>query len=227
MCNTPPNYDPAAARKYPVLYLLHGFSDRADGWTAMGKANFILDSLIHDGKAKPMIVVMPLGYGVDQVVQRRAPGAPFDRRMGEQNATRFAQALLTEVKPMVEKSYQIATDRDSRAIAGLSMGGAESLLTGLNHIDDFGYVASFSAGGLGQDLNAQFPNLDAAAAGRLHVLWIACGTEDGLITPNRQFVSWLRGKAIHPTAIETTGMHTWSVWRRNLVAFAPLLFQGN
>jgi enterochelin esterase family protein len=224
---TPPNYDPAAKQKYPVLYLLHGYSDRADGWTAMGKANFILDSLIHDGKAKPMIVVMPLGYGADQIVQRMPPSSPVfqNKSLREENFSKFTQALMNEVKPAVEREYQVAADRDSRAIAGLSMGGAESLLTGLNHIDDFGYVGAFSAGGLGPDPAAEFPNLSAGQASRLHVLWIACGTEDGLITPNRKFIGWLQSKGIHPTAIETPGMHTWMVWRRNLAAFAPLLFQ--
>jgi enterochelin esterase family protein len=138
---------------------------------------------------------------------------------------RFTQALLTEVRPMVERTYQVKTDRDSRAIAGLSMGGAESLLTGLNHLNDFGWIGAFSAGGLGDDYAASFPNLDAAATKNLHLLWIACGTEDGLITANRNLIAWLKSKGIQPTAIETPGMHTWMVWRRNLDNFAPLLFR--
>jgi enterochelin esterase-like enzyme len=225
---TPPGYNATAKQKYPVLYLLHGYSDRADGWTAMGKANLILDSLIHDGKANPMIVVMPLGYGAPEIVQRTPQfAAGFrDKDLRTRNFDRFTQALLTEVLPAVEKDYRVNSSRDARAIAGLSMGGAESLLTGLNHLDKFGSVGAFSAGGLGEDVPPQFPNLDVNAAKKLHVLWIACGTEDGLIKPNREFIAWLKTKGIEPTAIETPGMHTWLVWRRNLHAFAPLLFQS-
>ena len=225
---TPPTYDPSGKTLYPVLYLLHGFSDDASGWTAVGKANFILDSLIAEGKAKPMIVVMPLGYGAPEIVKRPiASRTPEDRKhLSELNATRFQQALIDEVIPAVEKSYPVAKNRESRAIAGLSMGGAESLLTGLNRLDLFSWVGSFSAGGLPQEYAADFPKLDDSANQQLHLLWIACGTDDRLITPNREFISWLKGKGIRVTPIETPGMHAWMVWRRNLIAFAPLLF-GN
>jgi enterochelin esterase family protein len=107
------------------------------------------------------------------------------------------------------------------------MGGAESLLTGLNRLDLFSYVGSFSAGGLGSDLPAAFPQIGPAANSQLHLLWIACGTEDSLITSNRQTVSYLKGKGIQVTQVETPGMHTWMVWRRNLIDFAPLLFRNN
>ena len=112
-----------------------------------------------------------------------------------------------------------------RAIAGLSMGGAESLITGLNNIDKFAYVGSFSAGGLGEDYTELFPKLDESASKELKLLWVACGTEDGLIGTNRKFRDMLTAKNIKFTPIETPGMHTWMVWRRNLAAFAPLLFQ--
>jgi enterochelin esterase family protein len=107
------------------------------------------------------------------------------------------------------------------------MGGAESLLTGLNRLDLFSYVGAFSAGGLGDDLAIAFPQVDASTNSKLHLLWIACGTEDSLITSNRHTVSYLKSKGVHLTQIETPGMHTWMVWRRNLTDFAPLLFQDN
>lgn len=224
---TPPGYDPAAQTTYPVLYLLHGYSDDASGWTAVGKANMILDSLIATGKVKPMIVVMPLGYGAPEIVQP-APrsGAPFqNRELRERNFDKFRDSLIQEVIPMVEKAYKVQANRDSRAIAGLSMGGAESLLTGLNRIDLFGWVGSFSAGGLSNDFAADFPQLNEQKASQLHLLWIACGTDDRLITVNRDMVKWLKSKNINPTAVETPGMHTWMVWRNNLIAFTPLLFR--
>jgi enterochelin esterase-like enzyme len=171
---------------------------------------------------------MPLGYGAPEIVHP-TPGAPppFSRHdLRDRNFSRFTQALLDEVMPKVEKSYKVDTDREARAIAGLSMGGAESLLTGLNHLDKFAYVGAFSAGGLGEDFAAQFPQLKSASHAGLHLLWIACGTEDRLITPNRQVIAWLKDQDLQVTPIETPGMHAWMVWRRNLTAFAPLLFRA-
>jgi enterochelin esterase family protein len=219
---TPPGYDASAKKVYPVLYLLHGFSDDASGWSAVGRANVILDNLIAQGKAKPMIIVMTLGYGAPEIVSRTGMRDPGLR---ERNYTRFRDALFTEVIPQVEKEYRAAKDRNSRAIAGLSMGGAESLYVGLNALDRFGWVGSFSAGGLSEDLAATFPKLDSKANSELHLLWIACGTDDRLIAANRKFREWLKSKDIRATEIETPGAHTWMVWRRNLTVFAPLLFQ--
>ena len=106
------------------------------------------------------------------------------------------------------------------------MGGAESLLTGLNAIDHFAWIGAFSSGGLGDDFNAEFPKLDSNANEQLHLLWIACGTDDRLIEPNRKFREWLKSKDVRHTDIETPGAHTWLVWRRNLAEFTALLFQG-
>jgi len=224
---TPPGYDPRAGTLYPALYLLHGFSDDASGWTAVGKANLILDSLIAQNKARPMIVIMPLGYGAPEIVQRApAPGsASRAAALHDRNLTNFRDALIDEVIPAVEKMYKVSLDRDSRAIAGLSMGGAESLFTGLNRLDEFSWIGSFSAGGLGDDPATVFPQLSASANARIHLLWIACGTDDRLITRNRALVAWLKTKDIRLTQVETPGMHAWMVWRRNLIAFAPLLFR--
>ena len=125
---TPPLYNPRDHKKYPVLYLLHGYTDDARGWTALGRANVILDNLIAEGKAKPMIVVMPLGYGAPAIVT--GPHANFhDPALHNKNLDLFTQALLTEVIPQVQSMYSVSTKRQDRAIAGLSMGGAESLLT--------------------------------------------------------------------------------------------------
>ncbi|HEY3940682.1 MAG TPA: alpha/beta hydrolase-fold protein [Bryobacteraceae bacterium] len=230
---TPPGYDPNAQTRYPVLYLLHGFSDDASGWTAVGKANLILDTLIDQNKAKPMIVVMPLGYGAPEIVKRSPnPGSGFSNtELRERNFTNFRSALIDEVIPAVERAYKVEANREARAIAGLSMGGAESLLTGLNRLDTFSWVGAFSSGGLGGGFDSDFPQIAKAESGasvneQLHLLWIACGTDDHLITPNRKLIAWLKGKDIRLTPIETPGMHTWMVWRRNLIAFAPLLFQS-
>jgi enterochelin esterase-like enzyme len=221
---TPPDYDPAAKKTYPVLYLLHGFSDDASGWTAVGRANVILDNLIAQGKAKPMIVVMPLGYGTMEMI-RLGWNAWSHAELRDRNFDNFRDALLTEVMPRVEKQYRITKDRNARAIAGLSMGGSESLLTGLNNLDKFSWIGTFSAGGIPEDFGKDFPALDAKANQQLRLLWIACGTEDRLITINRNLREWLKTKGVKATEIETPGMHTWMVWRRNLAEFTGLLFR--
>jgi len=127
--------------------------------------------------------------------------------------------------PKVEVEYRVTKDRNARAIAGLSMGGSESLLTGLNNLDKFAWIGAFSSGGLPEPFDKDFPGLDGTANQQLHLLWIACGTEDRLITINRNLREWLKAKSIQHTDIETPGMHTWMVWRRNLAEFAPLLFR--
>jgi enterochelin esterase-like enzyme len=217
---TPPGYG-KSTKRYPVLYLLHGYSDDASGWTAVGHANLILDNLIAEQKAKPMIVVMPLGYGAPEVLNR----GRIDMAKFRTNIVKFRETLLTEIIPRVEEEYRADRHREMRAIAGLSMGGAESLITGLNNLDKFAYIGSFSAGGLGEDYGELFPKLDQSANKELKLLWIACGTEDGLIATNRKFRDMLSAKYVRFTPIETPGMHTWMVWRRNLANFAPLLFQ--
>ena len=222
---TPPGYDAAAKKTYPVLYLLHGYSDDASGWSAVGRANVILDNLIAQGKAKSMIVVMPLGYGTMEMVRVGWGGLCNHPDVREESFRKFRDALLTEVMPKVETEYRVSKDRKSRAIAGLSMGGAESLRTGLNALDKFAWIGSFSAGGLPEPFDSDFPGLDAKADQQLKLLWIACGTEDRLITPNRNLREWLKTKGINHTDIETPGMHTWMVWRRNLAEFAGLLFR--
>ena len=224
---TPPGYDPNGKERYPVLYLLHGYSDMANAWTAVGRANVILDNLIAQGKAQPMLVVMPLGYGAPEIVQRTPVfAAAFrDESLRQRNYDRFRESLLEEVIPAVERNYLVKTDRDSRAIAGLSMGGTESLITGLNTLDRFAWIGAFSSGGLNDDFDKAFPKLDATANSQLRLLWIACGTDDFLININRKFRDWLAAKGIQKTDIETPGMHSWQVWRRNLATFAPLLFQ--
>jgi enterochelin esterase-like enzyme len=221
---TPPGYDAKAKKPYPAFYLLHGFSDDASGWTAVGRAHVILDNLIAQGKAKPMVVVMTLGYGAPEIVTGGWTGVR-DPNVGKRNREKYRDALFAEVIPAVEKDYRVSKDRSQRAIAGLSMGGAESLFTGLNALERFAYVGAFSAGGGDHDYSAEYPNLDAKANTQLKLLWIACGTEDRLIDPNRKFVEWLKAKDIHVTWVETPGTHCWMVWRRNLAVFAPMLFR--
>jgi enterochelin esterase family protein len=190
----------------------------------VGQANVILDNLIAQGAAKPMIVVMPLGYGTMEVVNG-GWSRVREHDLWQRNIDRFRGTLLDEVMPQVEKAYRVSAERGARAIAGLSMGGTESLTVGLNTLDRFAWIGAFSSGGLNTNYSAQFPGLDAGANDRLRLLWISCGKDDRLIEANRDFVRWLKSKGIRSTWTEVPGVHSWMVWRRNLADFAPLLFQ--
>jgi enterochelin esterase family protein len=212
---TPPGYDPGGA-PYPVLYLLHGYSDMADDWTTIGGANFILDALIAAGKAKPMVVVMPLGYGDMSLIN-----GDWKSQIGRSNAL-FSQVLISEIMPQVERHYHVSTDAKDRAITGLSMGGLQSLDIGLHHPDLFAWVGGFSPADFLQFGSKPLPSGEAA---NLKLLWIACGTDDTLIGPTRAAVSTLGTLHYKVTAIETPGAHAWVVWHDNLIHFAPLLFQ--
>jgi enterochelin esterase family protein len=219
---TPPGYDEKSKKLYPVLYLLHGWSDSDSGWSAVGHANLILDNLLAAGKIKPMIVVMPLGYG--DIAFVRNHGVWDDPTVIDHNTDLFSKALLTEVLPRVESEYHVAKDRNNRAIAGLSMGGLESVQIGLTHSDKFAWIGGFSSAVHNLNFAEKLASLDPKTAD-LHLLWIACGTEDSLIEPNRKLVAFLKTKEMPVTPIETPGLHNWLVWRDNLINFAPLLFQ--
>jgi len=245
---TPPNYDPNRREPYPVLYLLHGLGDDAYGWISAGAANVILDNLIAQGKAQPMIMVNTLGYGVPLTTMFGGGGGGRGGMGGNTMIPNFARALTEEVMPQVEKQYKVTKDRNQRAIAGLSMGGAEALYTGLNNLDKFSYVASFSGafvmwpkpeaaapaagatpGPAPVDdavFALNFPKVDAKINSQLKLLWIGCGTEDGLIGVNRQFRTWLKSKDVKAIEVETPAMaHVWPLWRQNLTEIAPMLFQ--
>jgi enterochelin esterase family protein len=220
---TPPGYDAGAVKPYPVLYLLHGWSGVAESWARDQQANFILDNLLAEGKIKPMVVVMPLGYGDMSFVENgfniwRDPVAV------EHNTQLFMSLLMGEIMPMAEAAYNISRDRAGRAITGLSMGGLESLDTGLHNTDRFAWIGGFSSAVHNLDYEHQLANLNVKAAD-LKLLWIACGTEDGLIDANRKMIAFLKAKGMPVTQVETPGLHDSLVWRDNLIHFAPLLFQ--
>jgi enterochelin esterase family protein len=222
---TPPGYDAKRKEAYPVLYLLHGFTDEASAWTRAGRAHVIVDNLIAQGKIKPMLVVNTLGYGVPTIVDKGFGG--LTPELMQKNGELFIASLLQEVIPQVEKSYHTRKDKDGRAVAGLSMGGGQALSAGLNNPQLFSYVGGFSSAVvmLNPDYNKAFPALDASANKQLKLVWIACGTEDFLIEPNRKYKNWLMEKGVRHTYLETPGGHTWMVWRRYLTDFLPLLFR--
>ena len=214
----PPGYDRDTATKLPVLYLFHGANADETAWTRLGHVNLILDNLLAAGKMKPFLVVMPFGYGA-------LPGTP-----GAQNNTAlFSRDLIEDVIPFVQGQYRALTDRDHRAIVGLSMGGGQSLTIGLNHLDLFSYVGGFSAAlNNAGDYGKTFAGLaDPAAANRqLHLLWIGCGSEDSLFPAAKKFSAYLTEHGIKHTFRESGGAHTWINWRHYLNEVGPLLFRG-
>lgn len=221
---TPPNYDAKRKGGYPVLYLLHGWSDYGGGWVDVGRANLILDSLISTGSVVPMIVVMPQGYG-DYSFVTSGHDVWKDQAKVVGNLNLYSKMLMQEIIPAVERDYPIAKGRDNHAIAGLSMGGLEALTIGINQSSYFAYVGGFSAAV--KSLNFKQQMMDPGQARDLRVLWVACGTSDDLIQPNRDFVGWAKAQHLPVTPIETEGKHTWLVWRDNLIHFTPLLFRSS
>jgi enterochelin esterase-like enzyme len=214
---TPPNYDKDRSVRYPVLYLFHGANADENAWYRLGRANLILDNLLAAGKIQPFIVVMPFGYGVP-------PNGPQ-----AENTAKFGKDLIEDVIPYIESVYRAHTDRDRRAIVGLSMGGGQALSIGLNNIALFSYVGGFSSG-LGNSAN--FPKTYAKVAAdsadankRLKLLWIGCGTEDSAFAGSKSFSEFLDANNIKHTFRETAGAHTWMVWRRYLHEISPLLFR--
>ncbi len=229
---TPPGYDEKLKGGYPVLYLLHGWSDTEDAWDNDGRANLVLDRMLAEQKIVPMIVVMPQGYGDLNFVQH-GWGVWSDPAQISENLGLYSKMLLTEILPAIDHEYNVAPGRQNRAIAGLSMGGLEGLTIGLNHTDDFAYVAGMSSAIFGSKdegneptFERDIPNLDAKKA-NLKLLWVGCGKTDGLIKANRDFVAWTKAKGFNTVAVETEGAHTWLTWRVNLQQLAPLLFRND
>lgn len=215
MVYTPPGYDKQADTRFPTLYLQHGSGDNQATWVVHGKAHWILDNLIAQGKAKPMVVVMMDGHAVIG----GGPGSPQD------NTTAFGRDLLEDVMPFVEANYRVKTDAASRAIAGLSMGGGQSLTVGLNHLDKFAWVAGFSSSAPSREAVAGLLNDPTGANAKLKLLWIGVGKDDFLLQRNEQFIAALKEKDIRHEWRLTEGNHSWPVWRLYLTELAPKLFQ--
>ena len=215
---TPPGYAKESGRRYPVLYLFHGSNDTAGGWTLAGNANFILDNLIAAKQAVPMIVVMPFGHAVPF-------GAPREQQV--KNTALFESYLLQDVQPLIESKYRVTPGRENRAIAGLSMGGGQSLTIGFRHLDLFSAVGAFSAAVPG-DFETQFAGALKDAEGtnrKLKVLWIGCGRQDSLFERSQKLSELLSAHQVRNTFRATEGAHTYTVWRQYLAEFVPLLFR--
>lgn len=230
---TPPGYENGKG-KFPVFYLLHGASDSDDSWSSVGRAGFILDNLIAAKKAKPMVVVMPAGHTSRFGFGPRTPGS------GRPRVDEFLKDFTDDIMPYVDAHYRVRTDRESRAMAGLSMGGGHTLNIGIPHLDKFGYLGVFSSGvfgitGRGPGGNAPSgPSFeeqnkaildDPKLKKGLKLFWFATGKDDFLVETSRATVEMLKKHKFDVVYKETAGAHTWIVWRQYLNEFAPQLFQ--
>jgi enterochelin esterase family protein len=239
---TPPGYESGKV-SYPVFYLIHGGGDNDAGWTTIGRANFVLDNLLAEGQCEPMIVVMPNG-SVPRTFRHRLVGAErtdpaaLKARIEAIAASHdiFVEDLLQTIIPTVEGMYRARTDRESRAIAGLSMGGAETLRVAPSNLDRFAYIGVFSMGlqvgaeaGVHPDFvdrNADFFVDPERTNERLKLLWIGAGENDTTVTDGpRRLSATLKRHGIEHTFNETAGGHTWINWRRYLRDIAQLLFR--
>ncbi len=214
---TPPGYR-ADGPALPVLYLSHGFSDNDQSWTVHGKAHWILDSLIAEKKAVPMLVVMPDAHALP-------PGAGWKDEYADENTKAFCQEMTADVIPLIEASYHVNPSPAGRAFAGLSMGGRHALTVALTLNDKFSQVGAFSSAVPGENLvGAAFADVPGVNS-RLKLLWIACGKNDFLFNANNGFDTILKEKGIQHEYLVTEGDHSWPVWRNYLVTFAPKLFR--
>lgn len=258
---TPPGYRNGAER-YPVLYLLHGWGGDENEWLELGRAAQIMDNLLAEHKIVPMIVVMPNGHhdrhsvpdiSTPPSIAELAPLPPRGYDITP-SITEIAKSVVDDLVPYIDQNFRTIPTSTSRAIAGLSMGGGQSLYIGLNHPEMFAWVASFSGAiiawpgammpieppapkeGIGplipryklnsESIEKNVPGLNESINNKLRLLYISCGTEDGLLSSNDEFESWLTVHKIHFTHQEIPGYaHVWSLWRGNLVEVAPQLFR--
>jgi enterochelin esterase family protein len=222
---TPPGYE-KGERQYPVFYLLHGAGDCDASWSTVGRAGFILDNLIAASKAKPMIVVMPAGH-------TRAGGfAP-----GGQGRDEFSEDFTKDIRPYIEKNYRVLTGKGNRAIAGLSMGGAQTLNIAFANLEDYGYIGVYSSGVFGivggrggQGPSTQWEDNHQATLDNpdlkkgLRLVWFGCGKDDFLVQTSNATINMLKKHKFEVVSRESAGGHTWINWRDYLAEFAPLLF---
>jgi enterochelin esterase-like enzyme len=237
---TPPGYESGSA-KYPVFYLLHGAGDCDDSWSSVGRAGFILDNLITAKKAKPMVVVMPAGH--TSASFGMGGGGGMGAMIDE-----FSEDFNKDIVPYIESHYRVLTDRRNRAMAGLSMGGMQTLNIAISNLGKYAYIGVFSSGIFGSaprnpaapgavapptpppttpDWDQQhLSTLDNAALKKdLKLLWFATGSEDFLLNTTKASVEMLKKHGFSPVYKETAGGHTWINWREYLKEFAPQLFR--
>ena len=213
---TPPGY--SVNKKYPVLYLLHGIGGDEKEWFIQGQPQVILDNLYADKKVEPMIVVLPNGRAMKD---DRATGDVYGKAAA---FATFEQDLLTDLIPNVEKKYSVIKDREHRAIAGLSMGGGQSLNFGLGNLDKFAWVGGFSSAPNTKAPQELMPNPELAKT-KLKLLWISCGDKDGLMSFSKRTHDYMKANGVPHIFYVDHGYHDFKVWKNSLYMYSQLLFK--
>jgi enterochelin esterase-like enzyme len=232
---TPPGYDEAADTRYPVLYLQHGAGEMEQEWTHTGRANFILDNLIAEGEAVPMIIVMNNGFadraGQAESGRREGLGFPVTNNTDSNPVSAFEEMLIEEVIPDIDQNFRTIADREHRAMAGLSMGGGQTYQIGLRHLDTFSHLGLFSGAIRGEVTSLPEPMSDPAEFNRrVPVFFMSAGTvgSDVRIHDTLEALANMATAAgVNVTFMESEGtQHEWQTWRRSLHVFAPMLFKN-
>jgi enterochelin esterase family protein len=230
---TPPGYENDRSKKYPVFYLISGTTDTEETFFKVGRTNLILDNLIAEGKAKPMIIVMPYGNPKARIAEQQGkpkPGDPFPRDGADAiaRAKLFETDLMSNVVPYVEKNYRTISDRNSRAIGGFSRGGGQTLRTAFGNIDKFAWICCYSAYLSPQEMNNSFKPIVENPENtnkQLKLLWVSVGSEDFLYKPTTEFLEYLKSRNVNHKTLITPGGHTWMNVKTYVAQTAPLLFQ--
>jgi enterochelin esterase family protein len=229
---TPPGYDAGPRTRYPVLYLQHGAGEDERGWVTQGKMNFIMDNLLAERKVRPTVVVMENGSVPN-------PFLPPAATQGDRSAAPrfdfgpFEKVVIHDLIPKIDVAYRTLADRERRAMAGLSMGGLQTLQIALNHLDTFAWIGSFSAPPLsGFDAKSSYSGVfaDAAAFNRkVRLFWLGAGSaEERFVTWMRKMAGALEKAGIRHEVFESPGTsHEWQTWRCSLYDFAPRLFRDS
>jgi enterochelin esterase-like enzyme len=221
---TPPGYE-SSNEKYPVFYLLHGGGGDEDAWTSLGRANYIMDNLIAEGKAKPMIIVMTNGNAFQTSSLQTEPDAPeLTRENYRQYSGLFEKSLVQDVIPFIEKNYRVKASKENRAIAGLSMGGGHTVTATTEYPNVFGYIGVFSAGlfDANADMEEKFVALKLSG---INKYWVGVGKDDFVMESTKRLRNVLDKTSIAYEYHESSGGHTWANWRDYLSIFAPECFK--
>ena len=230
---TPPGYDKDPSKKYPVFYLISGTTDTEETWFKVGRTNFILDNLIAEGKAKPMIIVMPYGNIEARIAAQKAgtkPADPIARESADamNRMKNFEEDMIKNIIPYVDKNYRTIANKDNRAIGGFSRGGGQTLRTAFWNMDKFSWICCYSAYLPPAEMDSTFKSVaenPEATNKQLKMLWVSVGNEDFLYNDTAGFLNYLTSKKINYKSLVTGGGHTWMNTKVFLVETAQLLFK--
>ena len=230
---TPPGYDKDPSKKYPVFYLISGTTDTEETWFKVGRTNLILDNLIAEGKAKPMIIVMPYGNMAARIAAQKGGGTPADP-VGRESpdalsrAKAFEEDLVKNVIPYVDKTYRTISTKDNRAIGGFSRGGGQTLRTAFGNMDKFSWICCYSSYLTSQEIEKSYSHIVDKPDNtnkQFKLFWISVGNEDFLYNQTAEFLNYLKSKNINYKSLVTGGGHTWMNTKVFLAETAQLLFK--